>query len=104
MENAVVTKEMLIQGLKELGLKEGMKLMVHSSLKSFGTVEGGPDSVIDAIIETIGTNGTLLMPSFNHGEPYDNGEIFDVNTTKTIHGIIPETFRKRKDVVRFLAG
>lgn len=100
MENAVVTKEILIQGLKEIGLKKGMKLIVHSSLKSFGTVEGGPDSVIDAIIETIGTEGTLLMPSFNHGEPYSNGEIFDVNTTRTINGIIPETFRKRKDVVR----
>jgi len=100
MENAMVTKEMIIQGFKELGLKKGMKLMVHSSLKSFGKVEGGADSVIDAIIETIGTEGTLLMPSFNHGEPYDNGEIFDVNTTRTINGIIPETFRKRKDVVR----
>ena len=39
MENTVVTKEMLIQGLKELGLKDAMKLIVHSSLKSFGTVE-----------------------------------------------------------------
>ncbi len=65
MENTVVTKEMLIQGLKELGLKDAMKLIVHSSLKSFGTVEGGSEGVIDAITEIIGTEGTLLMPSFN---------------------------------------
>lgn len=100
MADTLVTKEILKSGFEELGIKKGMNLIVHSSLKSLGKVAGGPDTVIDTIMEIIGTEGTLMMPSFNHGEPYKNGEIFDVNTTRTTNGIIPETFRKREDVLR----
>ncbi len=100
MTETLVTKEILKSGFKELGLFDGMKIIVHSSLKSFGKVEGGADSVIDAICEIIGEDGTLMMPSFNHGEPYYNGDIFDVNKTPTTNGIIPETFRKREGVLR----
>lgn len=100
LTDTLVTKEILKSGFKELGLTKGMKIIVHSSFKSFGKVECGPDSVIDVIEEIIGSEGTLMMPSFNHGEPYYNGEIFDVNTTPTTNGVIPETFRKRDGVLR----
>ena len=95
-----LTKEMLKEGFASLGIKPGTNLIVHSSLKSFGKVDGGADTVIDAICELITEDGTLVMPSFNHGEPYRQGEIFDIRTTPTSNGIIPETFRKRSDVIR----
>ncbi len=95
-----VTKEILKEKLSALGLKRGMNIIVHSSLKSFGKVDGGADTVIDALCELLTEDGTLVMPSFNHGEPYRNGEIFDISQTPTSNGIIPETFRKREGVIR----
>ena len=36
-----MTKSELVRELKKIGIKEGMELEVHSSLSSFGYVEGG---------------------------------------------------------------
>lgn len=59
-----MTKQEIINGLRALGLKEGDIVLLHSSLYSLGHVEGGPDAVIDAFLETIGAAGTLLVPVF----------------------------------------
>jgi len=40
-------------------------VVVHSSLSSFGYVEGGADAVIDALEEVITPEGTLVMPTFS---------------------------------------
>ncbi len=98
----MVTKEDLKKGFAELGLRAGMKVNVHSSLSSFGHVEGGADTVIDALMETLTEEGTLMMPSFNHGAPYQHGEIFDVRKTKSVSGIITDTFWRREGVRRSL--
>ena len=95
-----ISKEMIKEGLTALGIKPGMKLMVHSSLKSFGEVENGADTVLDALFEIVTEEGTIMMPSFNHGKPYNEGDIYDPLTTPTVNGLIPETFRKRKGVSR----
>ncbi|MBA7555354.1 hypothetical protein ES705_48015 [subsurface metagenome] len=44
----------LVNGVKELGLEKGDVVLVHSSFKSFGGVEGGPQTVIDALLEVLG--------------------------------------------------
>lgn len=44
-----MNKDDLITAFRAIGLREGMTLEVHSSLSSFGQVEGGADSVIDAL-------------------------------------------------------
>ena len=44
-----MNKDDLITAFRVIGLREGMTLEVHSSLSSFGQVEGGADSVIDAL-------------------------------------------------------
>ena len=44
-----IDKERIIKDLKDLGLKEGDTVIVHSSLSSLGYVEGGADTVIDAL-------------------------------------------------------
>ena len=77
-----------------------MHVIVHSSLSSFGYIDGGADTVIDVLEEILTEQGTLMMPSFNHGKPYEEGDIFDISHTKTTNGIIPETFWHRKGVLR----
>ena len=62
-ETSRVDKDVIVQGLRELGLREGDLMVVHSSLSSFGYVVGGPDTVIDALLETVGPRGTVIMPT-----------------------------------------
>ena len=45
----MVTKEMLKNALTQLGVEKGMLLEVHSSLSSFGELEGGAETVINTL-------------------------------------------------------
>jgi len=112
-----VKKEDIKAGLMRLGLKKGDTVGVHSSLSSFGYVEGGADTVIDALLETVGERGNIVMSthSANLSEDKRTPEMialgiswlfrilpYDPSKTPVTTGIIPETFRKRKGVVRGL--
>ncbi len=57
-----LTKNDIIKHFVELGIKPGMVLEVHSSLSSFGYVVGGARVVVDALLELVGKEGTILMP------------------------------------------
>ena len=57
----VLTKRDLIKGLKELGVKEGMVVEVHCAMHTFGYVIGGSQTVVDALLETVGYSGTVVM-------------------------------------------
>ncbi|MFH1610125.1 MAG: AAC(3) family N-acetyltransferase, partial [Candidatus Bipolaricaulota bacterium] len=111
----VVTKDDIKRGLRELGLLRGDVVGVHSSLRSFGHVEGGADAVIDALLETVGEEGAVVMPT--HSTNLEKVERtpeeialgmswkfrilpFDPQETPCTTGVIPETFRKRTGAVR----
>lgn len=100
----MVTKEDILAGLRRLGLKPGDGLMVHASLKSFGYVDGGARTVIAALMAALTPEGTLLMPSFNHGVPFAAGGAgyFQPEATPTINGTIPDTFWRMPAVYRSL--
>jgi len=110
-----VHKEDIKAGLRKLGLKKGDSVGVHSSLRSFGHVEGGADAVIDALLEIVGKGGNVMMSthSANLGKDQRTPEEiamgvswllkilpYDPEKTPVTTGIIPETFRKRKGVIR----
>lgn len=58
-----VSKEDIEIALRKLGLKKGDIVGVHISLNSFGYVKGGADAVIDALLDTVGREGTIVMPT-----------------------------------------
>jgi aminoglycoside 3-N-acetyltransferase len=62
----MLTFEKLVEEFRELGVMKGDVLFIHSSYKSFGGVEGGPQTVINALLDVIGVEGTLIMPTFNY--------------------------------------
>jgi hypothetical protein len=70
-------------------------------LSSFGRVEGGADSVLDAILEVIGPKGNLMLPTFNYTRPIPE-PYFDPAATPGHTGAIPEAGRKRAGAVRSL--
>jgi len=99
-----VTKVDILAGFRTLGLAPGMAVVVHSSLRSFGYVQGGALGVIEALIEAVAPEGTVLIPTFNHGLIVEDGweGFYDPIETPTVNGIIPETFRKLPGVKRSL--
>ncbi len=59
----MVTEEIMVKALKELGVEEGDALLSHSSFKSLGGCENGADTVISAMKQAVGEEGTVLFPT-----------------------------------------
>lgn len=88
----------LVRGFSELGLDAGDTLLVHSSYKAFGGVEGGPQTVIDALLSVLGNEGTLIMPNFNFD--FCKGVPWDVRTTPSHMGVITNMVREHPEAKR----
>lgn len=56
----VVTMFEIVEGLRSAGLGTTSTAVVHSSLRSFGTVDGGAATVADALVAVC---GTVVVPS-----------------------------------------
>ncbi len=50
-------------GLRDLGLVAGDMSEVHSSLSSFGWVDGGAETVVKALMSVVGKQGAIVMPA-----------------------------------------
>lgn len=61
-----MNKADFICGLKKLGVKPGTIVLLHSSLASLGSIEGGAEIVVDSFLEVLGSEGTLLVPAFGN--------------------------------------
>ena len=71
-ESNLITKDQLIVDLKQLGLQAGQIVLIHTSLKALGGyVAGDAPTVVDAFLEVITPQGTVIMPthSTNNSDP-----------------------------------
>jgi aminoglycoside 3-N-acetyltransferase len=57
------TRESLANDLRQLGVVPGMTIIVHSSLSSLGWVNGGPVTVVQALMDVVTEAGTIVMPT-----------------------------------------
>lgn len=89
----------IISDLAAIGLKKGDSVIVHSSFSSMGKVEGGAETVIRAILDVIGEEGTLMFPTFTYLDVYENCR-FDYKNTPSCVGYLSEFFRNMPGVVR----
>ena len=115
----VVIKEDIIKELKRTGLKEKDTVMVHTSLKKMGYVCGGAQTVIEALIDVVGKEGTIMMPtqSWKNLDPEegvhqdadqnewqkirDNWPAYDKHITPTnTMGAVAEMFRQWPGSIR----
>lgn len=94
--------EKLIYDLQKLGVQKNDNLLVHASFKSLGIVAGGPEIVISSLLESIGENGTLLMPALSYETVTKNQPFFNVIETPSCVGALTEYFRQRLGTLRSL--
>lgn len=96
----MLTFEQLVDGFRNLGVMQGDTLLVHSSYKSFGEVDGGPETVVRALETALGTDkdGTLIMPTFNFD--FNKGVPWDVRKTRSKMGALTEIVRMDKRAKR----
>ena len=104
VEQAAVVYGDIVSGLRGLGLRPGDRVLAHSSLSSFGYVEGGAPAVIDALLDVVGPDGTVLVPTLTGDETLSpaNPPRFDPHSSPCWTGRIPETLRMRPDAIRSL--
>lgn len=119
LKGPLVTKDMIKESIKQMGVTEGMALFVHSSLKQIGWIPGGAQTLITALMETVGEDGLIMMAaqSTDNSDPKnwmnppvpeewwqtirDELPAFDPARTVTRGiGVVPELFRTYPGVYR----
>lgn len=119
MERKLVLKKDIIAAFSELGVERGQSIEVHTSLSSLGFVCGGPQILIEALLESVGEEGTIMMPTqtwknldpatgVHWEEPKewwqiirDNWPAYDKDITPTnTMGAVAEMFRKWPGTLR----
>ena len=82
--------------LRALGVERGGVLLVHTSFRAIGPLDGGPDGLIDALLEALGPDGTLVMPSWagDDDRPFDPRK----DAAAADLGVVADHFWRRADV------
>lgn len=90
--------------LKKLGLVKGDVVFSHSNVGFFGIPEEGKSAevacrvVLDAFMDVLGEEGTLIVPTFTYSFP--KREVFVPDETPSPCGIFTEFLRKLPGVCR----
>ena len=97
------TRSSLARDLRALGLVAGDHVLVHAGLRSVGPILGGPDALIEAFMDVLGSRGTLLAycdwqfaeEAVNDPALHDEIPAFDPARSRAIrdHGAFPEMVR-----------
>ena len=104
MIKSALSKKEIVQILKDNGLENGMIVEVHCSLDALGYVIGGAQSVVDALMEVVGYQGTILMPmaSESNTEPtFWKKPLSDCSLASKIRESMPAFHRKESDVADY---
>ncbi|MBP3704101.1 MAG: AAC(3) family N-acetyltransferase, partial [Clostridia bacterium] len=71
------TKEELKQQMKEMGIKPDDTVLIHTSLKAVGPVEGGAEGFIDAFCEYL-DEGLFVVPTHTWATVSRDNPVYDV--------------------------
>lgn len=88
------------EDLAALGLQRGDAVLLHSSFKSMGTVEGGIQTFVEALLSVLGDAGTLIVPTLTFVEVSDTNRVFDYQNSRSCVGAISEFVRKMRGAKR----
>lgn len=98
-EIIMITAADITKVLRDIGVKEGDILNVHSSLRSVGEVEGGIDAIIKGLSDSVGKEGTLVMPTLCQVDFHNSYKTWYMDKPSDV-GFLTEYFRKLPRVYR----
>ena len=93
-----VTRNDIADAVKRLGVMPDDSVIVHSSLKSLGYVEGGANAVIDGLLDAL-CDGTLIFPTLCQRDWEHVYENWNMDVDSDV-GYITNVFRKRDGALR----
>lgn len=117
--NTLLTRADLTIQLRSAGIAEGDCLLVHTKLSALGFVPGAAQTIVEALLEVVGSTGTIMMPTYSgeHSDPADwrhppvppewvdpiraSTPTYDARLTPTRRmGTVPEYFRTYPGTIR----
>ncbi len=95
-----------MQQFADANLKNNDTVLIHSSMKKMGEIEGGAETFFQALEEYF-SDGLIVFPTLTWKiglEKYasSSGNIYSVRDSATDISLLPELFRRRPGVVRSL--
>lgn len=83
----MLTKDQIIQTLNEINIKSTDTVLIHSSLKSIGKIEGNAEGLIDTLVNYL-NDGLLIFPTHTWATIKNDGDVFDKNNTPSCVGML----------------
>jgi len=102
-EKVTVNYAEALAAFQKAGVSKGDTLLFHSSIKSIGWIDGGADAIADALCQAVGTEGTLVAPTFTFARPPAPVPVVDPDIDRCDTGAINASVLKRPDARRSLA-
>lgn len=97
----MLTKSDIHEFLREAGIRPCDTVLVHTSMRAIGEVEGGCDGLIDAFTSYL-NEGLFLVPTHTWGTVGRGVNEYDVRTSVPNIGALPTVAAFRKDGIRSL--
>lgn len=97
----MLTRSDIHKFLEENGIGRDATVLVHTSMRSLGEVEGGCDGLIDAFTSYL-SDGLFIVPTHTWANVGRANPVFDVRTTLPCIGALPSVAAFRADGVRSL--
>jgi aminoglycoside 3-N-acetyltransferase len=101
-----IGRHQIATDFRRLGISPGDVVFLHSSLKSIGYVEGGAHTVLQALLDTITLEGTLIVPTYYmpggtiYATCQEKDYVFDPRVHGSTMGAIPNAFLKLSGIER----
>lgn len=114
MSESIVNKKSLISDLRAIGVERGDLLHLKISLRSIGPLKGGANELLEAILETVGEDGTIVSDAFVDAFPLplsdEHKQIIADDHTPSYAGAFanamikhPKMFRAKHPIQKFAA-
>ncbi|MCL2640091.1 MAG: AAC(3) family N-acetyltransferase [Phycisphaerales bacterium] len=101
----VMTSEQFSEFLRDAGLQAGDVVLVHSSLRAIGPVDGGADGIIDTFLNVLGAGGAeglLAVPTHTWATVNDQQPVFHQRYSPSTVGVLTNVLRERANAIRSL--
>lgn len=97
----LIEKELIDQFLR-IGICSGDVILIRASIGSVGRIEGGADSFINALLNVVGSEGTIVSLAFTNSTFLKKPNISDAFDLKkeSYAGALPNAMIRQKDAFR----